>query len=297
MLDSAAIAQFLTGGLTTGCGYALVALAIVVMANVSGVVNLAQGEYVAVGGLLLASLVVVHVPIAIALLVIATAGVVLGMVQERLTVQPIQSAPHFLQITVTLGVAVVIRGAAFLIWGKDPLGVPGFSGDGILVVAGAIFPVQTLWVWFGTALMLLVAFGVLSFTQIGRSVRACSINRTAARLMGINPQRTSMWVFAAAGAASTISGALLAPLTLASWDSGLTLGLKGLIAAVFGGFRSPLAAVVAGLAIGVLESFVSGLGSSASKDVVLYGLLLAGLLVMGGLFARGRERLHSGVSA
>jgi branched-subunit amino acid ABC-type transport system permease component len=297
MLDSAAISQFLTAGLTTGCGYALVALALVVMANVSGVVNLAQGEYVAVGGLVLASLVAAHLPIVIALMVIAIAGAALGVVQERLTVRPIQSAPQFLQITVTLGVAIVIRGGAFLIWGKDPLGVPGFSGDDVLLFAGAIFPVQTLWVWFGTVLLLLVAFGVLSFTQIGRSVRACSINRTAARLMGINPQRTSMLVFAAAGAASTISGALLAPLTLASWDSGLTLGLKGLIAAVFGGFRSPLAAVAAGLAIGVLESFVSGLGSSASKDVVLYGLLLAGLLVMGGVFARGRDRLHSGVWA
>ncbi len=297
MPDSDAIAQFLTSGLTTGCGYALVALGLVVMANVSGVVNLAQGEYVATGGLLLASLSAAHVPITVSLIVIAAAGTLLGVLQERLTVQPILRAPHFVQITVTLGVAVVIRGGAFLIWGKDPIGVPGFSGDEVLLLAGAIFPVQTLWVWFGTSLMLLVAFGVLMFTQIGRAVRACSINRTAARLMGINPQRMSMMVFAASGAASTISGALLAPLALAAWDSGLTLGVKGLIAAVFAGFRSPLAAVVAGLAIGILESFVSGLGSSASKDVILYGLLLAGLLVIGGVFARGRDRLHAGISA
>lgn len=296
MLDSAALAQFLAAGLTTGCGYALVALAIVVMANVSGVVNLAQGEYVAVGGLLLASLSAAQVPIMFALLIIAMGGVALGVVQERFTVRPIQSAPQFLQITVTLGVAVAIRGGAFLFWGKDAIGVPGFTGDEVLVIAGAIVPIQTLWIWFGTAAMLLIAFGVLSYTQIGRSIRACSINRHAARLMGINPQKTSVLVFAAAGAASTISGALLAPLVLASWDSGLTLGLKGLTAAIFGGFRSPLTAVVAGLAIGVLEAFISGLGSSDSKDVVLYGMLLVGLLVMGGVFARGRDRLRFGTS-
>jgi branched-chain amino acid transport system permease protein len=297
MPDSAAIAQFLTAGLTTGCGYALVALAIVVMANVSGVVNLAQGEYVATGGLLLASLSMEHVPLALSLVLVAAVGMVLGAAQERFTVRPIQNAPQFLQITVTLGVAVAIRGIAFLIWGKDPIGVPSFGGDDILLLAGAFVPLQSLWIWSGTAAMLLLAFGVLFFTQTGRSVRACSINRQAARLMGINPQRTSLLVFATAGAASTLSGALLAPLTLASWDSGLTLGLKGLIAAIFGGFRSPLAAVIAALAIGVLESFISGLGSSESKDVVLYAALLAGLLAMGGVFARGRDRLRFGSSS
>jgi hypothetical protein len=144
MLDSADIAQFLVSGLTTGCGYALVALAIVVMANVSGIVNLAQGEYVAVGGLMLASLTATHVPIAIGLVVVVLVGTVLGIVQERLTVRPVQGEAQFLQISITLGVAVAIRGAAFLIWGKDPLGVAGFSGDDVLVLAGAIFPIQTL---------------------------------------------------------------------------------------------------------------------------------------------------------
>lgn len=296
MLDAAAIAQFLAAGLTTGCGYALVALAIVLMANVSGVVNLAQGEYVAVGGLLLASLLAVHVPLPVALLIVTLAGAVLCAAQEQLTVRPVQDSPQFLQITVTLGIAVAIRGAAFLIWGKDPLGVPGFSGDDVIIVMDAIVPLQTQWVWGGTAALLILTFLMLSFTQVGRAIRACSINRNAARLMGINPQRTSLLVFAAAGAASMFSGALLAPLTLASWDSGLTLGLKGLIAAIFGGFRSPLAAVGAGLAIGVLEAFVAGFGSSDAKDVILYAVLLAGLLVMGGVFARGRDRLNLGSS-
>jgi branched-chain amino acid transport system permease protein len=103
-------------------------------------------------------------------------------------------------------------------------------------------------------------------------------------------------VFAAGGAMSTLGGALIAPLTLASWDSGLTIGLKGLIAAIFGNFRSPGLAVAAGLAIGVLESCIAGFGSSEAKDVVLYLILLVALLVMGGVFARGRDRLHVGTS-
>jgi branched-chain amino acid transport system permease protein len=230
------------------------------------------------------------------LAVVIAAGLLLGLLQERLTIRPIRAAAHFVQITVTLGVAVAIRGAAFLIWGKDPLNVRGFSGDDVFFLFGAILPVQTIWIWAGTAIMLALMFGILAFTQIGRAIRACSLNGRAARLMGINPQRMTALVFAAGGAMSMLGGALIAPLTLASWDSGLTIGLKGLIAAIFGSFRSPGRAVVAGLAIGVLEAFIAGLGSSEAKDVVLYLILLAALLVMGGVFARGRDRLHVGTS-
>jgi branched-chain amino acid transport system permease protein len=153
-----------------------------------------------------------------------------------------------------------------------------------------------MWILVGTSVLLGAAFYVLAFTQLGRSIRACSINRSAALLMGINPQRTSLLVFAAAGAISAVAGAMLAPITLASWDSGLTPGLKGLIAAIFGGFRSPLVAVLAGLAMGILEAFIAGLGSSDAKDVYFYAVLLLGLLVMGGVFARGRDRLNLGSS-
>src|SRR6478752_6302089 len=84
-----------------------------------------------------------------------------GTAQERLTIRPIRSAPQFVQITVTLGVAVAIRGAAFLIWGKDPLNVPGFSGDDVFFLWGAILPVQAIWIWGGTAILLALVFVVL----------------------------------------------------------------------------------------------------------------------------------------
>ena len=77
---------------------------------------------------------------------------------ERLTLAPVRSSPDFIQITITLGVAVVLRGIALIAFGKDPLSMPGFSGDGVLEVAGAAVPVQSLWVWGATALMLVAMF-------------------------------------------------------------------------------------------------------------------------------------------
>jgi len=296
MPNAAALAQFLLAGTTTGCAYALVALGIVLSANVSGVINLAQGEYVAIGGLFLTSLVALKAPLPACLLGVGLLGALLGVLQETLTVRPTRTSPSFIQITVTLGVAVVMRGFAYLIYGKDPIGVSGFSGDDVFVLLDAILPLQSLWIWGGTALLLILVFGVLGFTPIGRAIRACAINMRAARLMGIDPHRMSVAVFAVSGALSALGGALIAPLTLASWDAGLTIGLKGLIAAIFGGFRSPVTAVFAGLAIGIAESLVAGFGSSDARDVVVYAGLLIALLVMGGVLAKGRDRLRLGSS-
>lgn len=295
-MDWLSLIQFLLSGTTSGCAYALVALAIVLSANVSGTINLAQGEYLAVGGLVFAWLSSLGMPIAVCCLAVVTAGALLGAAQERLTVEPTRASPSFIRITVSLGVAVVIRGAAYLAFGKDPWRAPGFSGDDVFELFQAILPLQAIWIWAGTAILLALVFGVLSFTMLGKAVRACSINRRAAQLVGIDPRRMSLMVFMATGALSTIGGALIAPITLASWDAGLIVGLKGLIAAIFGNFRDPVRAVAAGLLIGIAESLISGFGSSDAKDVVLYALLLAALLIMGGVFARGRGSLHLGSS-
>src|SRR5207244_161260 len=174
--------QLLLPGLTTGCVYALVALGFVLTANVSGVVNFAQGEYVMLGGVLSAALLAAGAPLVAAgpIAVAVCAG--LGAMQERLTLAPVRHAPHFIRITITLGVAVVLRGIALIAFGKDPLSLPGFSGDGVFHVAGAAVPVQSLWVWGATAAMLAALFAFLMRTNPGRAVRACSINLQAARL-------------------------------------------------------------------------------------------------------------------
>lgn len=292
-MDFSVFVQLLLPGLTTGCVYALVALGFVLCANVSGVVNFAQGEYVMLGGVVAAFLVPhgVSLPVAIALAVVA--GALLGALQERLTLAPARHSPDFIQITITLGVAVVLRGGALIAFGKDPLSMPGFSGDGIFEVAGAAVPVQSLWVWGATALMLAAMFWFLRYTDPGRAVRACSINLQAARLMGVNAERLTLAVFAVAGASGALAGAVIAPIVLANWDAGIAYGLKGFIGAIIGNFRAPGIAVAAGLGIGVLESFAAGYVSSGFKDAIVYGALLAYLLVKGGVFVFGRASLLS----
>ncbi|HEY5210243.1 MAG TPA: branched-chain amino acid ABC transporter permease [Stellaceae bacterium] len=286
-MDFATLAQLTLSGLTTGCVYALVAIGFVLCANVSGIVNFAQGEYVMVGGIVTAGLVSMKFPLGVAIVIAVALGAVLGLVQERLTVAPIRRAPMFLQATVALGVAVLIRSVALVVWGKDPYGMPGFIGDDAFLFLGALLPLQALFVWGATALFLAVTFWLLKYTELGRAIRAVAINPRAARLMGIEIGRISMLVFAASGAAGALAGVAIAPITSASWDSGLEFGVKGFTGAIIGGFRSPFWATVAGLGIGMLESLSAGYVSSEAKDIVTYGVLLLYLMIRGGVFALG----------
>ncbi|MGE5146567.1 MAG: branched-chain amino acid ABC transporter permease [Candidatus Eiseniibacteriota bacterium] len=293
-MDFLVFIQLLLPGITTGCVYALVALGFVLCANVSGVVNFAQGEYVMLGGMVGAFLVDQHLPLGLAIIVATLAGALLGAAQERLTLAPVRRSPHFIQITITLGVAVVVRGIALIAFGKDPLSMPGFSGDGTFALFDAILPVQTLWAWGATALMLVALFWFLRHTDTGRAVRACSINLQAARLMGVNTERLTLVVFSVAGGIGALAGVVITPIVLASWDAGVSYGLKGFIGAILGGFRSPTIAVLGGLGIGVLEAFSAGYISSGWKDAIVYGVLLAYLLVRGGVFIYGRASLTIG---
>ena len=286
-MDFDTLAQFALSGLTTGCVYALVAIGFVLCANVSGIVNFAQGEYVMIGGIVTAGLASTGVPIAAAVVIAVAVGAALGFAQERLTVAPIRRAPMFLQATVALGVAVLIRSIALVVWGKDPYGMSGFIGDDAFVFLGAFLPLQALFVWGATALFLATTFWLLKYTELGRAIRAVAINPRAARLMGINIGRMSLLVFTASGGAGALAGVAITPITAVSWDAGLEFGVKGFTGAIIGGFRSPFWATVAALGIGMLESLSAGYVSSEAKDIVTYGVLLLYLMIRGGVFVLG----------
>jgi branched-chain amino acid transport system permease protein len=287
------LAQFVLSGTTSGCVYTLVAIGIVLCASATNVINFAQGEFVMLGGLVGATCSLAGVPVPVSIVAAMATGAALAAIQERLTIAPIRSAAAFIQITVTLGVAVCLRGAALLIWGKDPRGMAGFSGDDVFVIFGAYVPTQALWVWGTTAATIAATFWFLSGTRTGRAIRAVSINPGAARLMGINTGLVSLLVFAVGGAMGGLAGVVIAPITTVSWGTGLEYSVKGFTAAIIGGLKSPGRAAAVALAIGIFESLAAAYISSGSKDIVTYGALLLYLMVQGGVFTIGRRPLDA----
>jgi branched-chain amino acid transport system permease protein len=268
------LSQYLFSGLSVGCIYALVALGFVVIANVSGVYNFAQGDYVMLGGMIVAWGSREHVSMLLAVPLAMLVGAGAAVVQERATVAPIRDRVSPLaMVVVTLGFGLVVQGLALRIWKEDPLRAEPFTA-GVFQLFDARLGRQVWWVWGTTAVVLAVVVGLFRFTGIGRAMRACAINPTAARLQGIRVGRMSLAAFVLAGALSGLVGAVTVPLTLVRWNSGLVVGLIGFIAAALGRFTSPGRAVAAGLGLGVTEAVSAGVISSNYRTALVYTVLL-----------------------
>jgi branched-chain amino acid transport system permease protein len=130
-------------------------------------------------------------------------------------------------------------------------------------------------------------------TISGKAMLACACDRKAASLMGINVDSMVTLSFAFSALVGALGGAILAPITLTSYDVGILLGLKGFAACILGGLGNPFGALAGGVILGVLESLAAGLISSGYKDAVAFVVLLALLFLRpSGLFGRrGAERV------
>lgn len=270
--------QFLLSGLTLGSIYALIALALVTTYNITGILNMAQGEFVALGALTACTLFALGFPPAVCFLLAVLLSALTGGLVERLAINPVRNASHITLIIITIGVSITLRGLALLIWGTDPYAFPPFSEGGPLQVLGATVNIQSLWVFGLVVVTVSGLFAFLEKTYWGKAVRACVINRMAARLMGINPYLLSFLAFTGCGALGAAAGIFITPITLATYDMGFALGLKGFVAAILGGINNVGGAIVGGLLLGVLEMFGAGLVSSGFKDAVALIVLVAVLL-------------------
>ena len=276
------LAQYLASGVVVGGIYALIALGFVIVFGVTRIVNFAQGEFVMLGALLMATLSArgVSVPAAFGLSVLGAAA--LGALLYRAAVQPLSRAPALTVLILTIGASITIRGLALVVWGTDPLVVPSFSAGAPVLVAGAVVVRQGFWVLGVAAVAFVALWWFFTRTYAGAAVQACAVNPRGARLMGIRVERVALLAWVLAAALGAAAGAVISPITYATYDMGLMLGLKGFVAAVLGGLVSPPAAIAGGFLLGVVESLSAGLVSSAYKDavafVVLVGVCLAQVL-------------------
>jgi len=285
---STQLLQYIFTGLTIGSIYAMVGLGFNIIYNATDIINFAQGEFVMFGGLVMVSLTAhFKIPLLLAffltIIVVATIGILL----ERLAVNPLSDPSIITLIIITIGASIVFKGLAMLIWGKDTYILPAFSGETPINVGGAVIIPQSLWV-LGISLfvVLLLAF-FFEKTLVGKAMRACAINRKAASLMGINVKRMIMFSFALSAMLGAVGGIIITPISLMDYQRGTMLAIKGFAAAILGGLGSQMGAVMAGFIIGILESLGAGFISSGYKDVIALVVLLSVLFFKPtGLFGR-----------
>ncbi len=294
MASPAQLLQYVISGVTVGSTYGLTALGFTMIFNTTEIINFAQGEFVMLGGMLAVFAIRwggFPLPAAVALSVLLTTAA--GVVVDRLTIRPVRGRSVITLIIITIGVSILLRGGAMLVFGKDTFSLPGFSGADPMFVGGAAVLPQSLWVVGITILTLLAMKLFFDRTISGKAMLACSCDRKAAQLMGINVDTMVTMSFAFSALVGSLGGVILAPITLTSYDVGILLGLKGFAACILGGLGNPFGAVAGGIIIGVLESLGAGLLSSGYKDAVAFVILLALLFVRpSGLFgAKTAERV------
>ena len=279
--------QFLFAGLNVGSTYGLTALGFTVIYNTTGIINFAQGEFVMLGGVLSYIFFgVFGLPLLAAILLAVAATTALGALIERLTIRPMKNAGSIQLVIITIGLSIVMRGIVQL-WDKGTFSLPHFSGETPIQVLGASFLPQSLWILGITVILLLGLKFFFSRTLLGKGMLACSFNRKAAYLVGVSVERMVLLSFALSAFVGSVGGAIVAPITWASYDKGILLGLKGFAACILGGLGNPFGAAAGGLIIGVLESFGAGLISSTYKDAFAFIILLLLLFVKpSGLFGR-----------
>jgi branched-chain amino acid transport system permease protein len=285
--------QFLFSGVTVGATYALAALGFTLIYNASNVINFAQGEFIMLGGMLTVYFVGAGLPLPVAVALAIVLPAVVGMLVEKLAIEPAKGAEVVTLIIITIGASLVIRGAIQVWLGKGTHAFAAFSGSEPIAIGGATLLPQSLWVLGGTAVIVLALWLFFSRSLAGKAILATSYNPLAARLVGIDTQWVLLVSFALSAALGAFGGILLTPITMTSYDVGIMLGLKGFVAAVVGGLGNGLGAVVGGLLVGIIEAMAAGYISSAYKDAVPFLLIFVILFFMPrGLFgAKVTERV------
>ncbi|MEI7729026.1 MAG: branched-chain amino acid ABC transporter permease [Verrucomicrobiota bacterium] len=280
MENGSIILQYLLSGITKGGIYAVVAIGFNLIYSATGVLNFAQGEFVMLGGMVAVTLALfVPLPVAVvgAVVIVALLGCLLEMVFFRRLRK--HSILHL--IIITIGLSIVIQEVALHIWDEKVRSLPYFTGNQVssITLFGAMISPQVLWVLGAVGLSVAGLHVFLKYTLTGRAMRACSSNPQAAMLAGINISNMRTLAFGLSAALGALAGCVISPITMTHYEMGGPLAIKGFAAAILGGLGNPMAAVVGGLLVGILEAFSVSRLPSAFNDVSAFVILLLVLFV------------------
>ena len=275
--------SYLISGISLGSVYAIIALGYTMVYGIAKMLNFAHGDVIMVGGYIsFCAMFYLHLPNVVAVLLAVVVCTVLGIFIERLAYKPLRNAPSLAVLITAIGVSYFLQNAALLIWGSDTKSFPSVVNlpsvslfDGQLVVSA----ITIVTVIAGVVVMV----GLTMFTgktRMGKAMRACSEDRGAATLMGINMNSTISLTFAIGSGLAAVAGVLMCSAypTLIPTTGSLP-GIKAFTAAVIGGIGSIPGAFVGGLVLGVIEIFAKAYVGTQLADAIVFGVLIVVLLV------------------
>jgi len=290
--------NFLISGISLGSIYAIIALGYTMVYGIAKMLNFAHGDVIMVGAYVCFFAVSrFELPPLVGILLAMMVCTVLGILVERLAYKPLRSAPSLAVLITAIGVSYFLQNAALLLWSSSPKVFPNFftvaqspASDGttteavrtgIELFGGQLKISFVTIVTIATCVVIMLALTWFTGrTKMGKAMRACSEDKGAAQLMGINVDATISMTFAIGSGLAAVAGVLLCSAypTLVP-TTGSMPGIKAFTAAVFGGIGSIPGALLGGLLLGLIEILAKAYISTQLSDAVVFAVLIVVLLV------------------
>ena len=211
-----------------------------------------------------------QIPLAVALVV------PIGPLIERIALRPLADASVLLLLIVSVALTFGLSGLGLLFFGPEGFRTKPLTNE-MFRLGSIVLTSQTILMVASAAVFSLLLFLFFEQTLLGKALRATSVNRIGARIVGIRPGNAAALAFLLASLLGAVSGILIGPTTTLYYDSGFIIGLKAFVGAIIGGLTSYPGTALGALLIGVLESFASFWNSSL-KEVVVFSVLIPVLL-------------------
>jgi branched-chain amino acid transport system permease protein len=279
-------------GLVLGSLYVLVALGLTLIYGVLVQINFAHADIVtlgafsayffthALGGAYLPS-------IAVALLV----GAALGFLINAVVFAPLRERGNeLLPLIATIGVSVMMENVMLAWFGPIPYAFDSPYSEQVIRFGGMFFTAQSVLIIVVSTAAIGLLYAFMKFTFLGKALRAVAQDRETAGLMGINPNRLIMLTFVIASALAGMGGAMLGPVLVLTPFAGASVIVKAFAIVIIGGFGNVEGTIIAGLIVGLIESYTTQLLGPGLIDIVVFAVLLLMLALRPtGLIAERRE--------
>ena len=250
--------QLIISGIALGMIYALVAIGFVLILKCSNAFNIAQGQFVLIGGYLAYTfLVMFNLPIWVSLLLAIIIGAVIGLLIERFTIRPLLGKPVIAIVMMTIALAAVLEGFAMLIWGGEYKTYHGFLPAISLKLGDLSISSESLIGIIISAITVVILLLIFRYTKIGLAIKATAEDLQVVQVFGVRVTTVYAIAWVIAAVTGILAGVLMGGISGVSIPI-VDVGLKALVIALLGGVNSIGGTIVAGIMLGILENIAAG---------------------------------------
>lgn len=268
-------------GLSIGGVYALIALGYTMVYGIIKLINFAHGEIFMFGAYIgMIAVVNLNLPIYLAFVFAMAVTALFGVIIERVAYKPLRKSTRTAALITAIGVSFLIQNGVLMVMGANIYAFPQVIPNQFFTVMGLRLNMLQIVIFATSIALMIILQYIVSKTKLGRAMRSVAVDKDAATLMGVNVDNVITITFAIGSALAAAAGIMVGLYYIKVFPfMGFTPGLKAFVAAVFGGIGIIPGAMIGGFAIGLIETYVAGYGSTLYKDAVVFAILIPILLV------------------